>query len=341
MALLYDYSIADAQRVRDVRDSFTMQIAMANPVVMQLKKAPKPKSNIMEWPLKTYDTPKTTGVADGVDVGSSDYENNQSNRTMLANRYQRIWRVPSVSDESSDIEQYGVKVGTMEDNIMDKTMELWRDFEATIISDNEAVASSSGVASLMRGMARWISKADARFTDTATTPATAYRTPAANITVSKAASSNVSEDDLLNLMLNVSKARLTESDLLGICTPDMRLRADSFSRTDESVTTTKGAIYRFEQPDPEMVQFTVKRFNSSNGVLNLMTHYYMPLDASAALIHMLAIDTSKFELGTVRAPSFRELENRGGGRRGIVEAKFTLECLAPNAHGKIQAGATA
>ena len=147
MAQVYDYDIADAQRVRDVRSSFTMQIAMENPIVMRLKKAPKPKSNIMEWPLKTYDTPKTTGVPDGTDVTSSDYENNQANRTMLASRYQRIWRVPAVSDEADVIDQYGVHVDPMQDNITDKTMELWRDFEATIISDNEALASSSGVAS--------------------------------------------------------------------------------------------------------------------------------------------------------------------------------------------------
>ena len=204
MAQVYDYDIPDAQRVRDVKPSFTMLIAMENPVVMRLKKAPKPKSNIMEWPLKTYAAPRTTGVPDGTDVSTSDYENNQANKTMLANRYQRIWRIPAVSDEAGEIDQYAVTSDPMQDNIADKTMELWRDFEATILSDNEAVASAPGVASLMRGMIRWCSNANIRFTDAATTPAAAYRTPTGSIFTSRTLATDVTEDDFMALMLAVS-----------------------------------------------------------------------------------------------------------------------------------------
>ena len=339
MARLLDYQIADAQRERDVKPSFTMQIAMKYPFVGRLKKAPKPKSNIIEFPLKTFDAPKTTGVIDGVDITENDIENNQSNRTMLANRYQKIWRVPGVSDEAEDIQQYAVMGSAMQDNVRDKTLELWRDFEATIKSDNESVASANGVASLLRGLTRITSNADACFTDAATTPASAYRTPTGSIITGKAAATNVTEDDLLALILSISKARFEENDILCICTPDMRLRADKFSRTDENYSSSTFPVYRFDQKKEGEIKFAVKKFESSAGSADLMTDYYMPLDHGGQAVHLLACVPELLELGTIRAPRFRLLEDRGGGPRGICDAKLTLEYLAPNGLGVIKAGA--
>lgn len=341
MAKLFDYDVPDAQRVRDVRKSFIMQIAMESPVISMMKKAPKPTSNIVEWPLKTYSAPRTTGVVDGTDVTSDEYENNQANKTMLGGRYQHFRRVPAVSNEADVMEQYGGVTDPMMDNVTDKTLEIWRDLEATILSDNESVASATGVASLLRGITRWLSNANARFTDTQTTPAAAYRTPVTSIVTGKALAANVSEDDFLNLLLNVSKARLKSTTLLGICTPDMRARADSYTRTDEKTTATNAPVYRFNHSDASEVSFEVKRFSSSQGNMDLMTHYYLPNDVDGNPVHVIALDKEKVEVGTVKAPAFRELPDLGGGRRGIIEAKIVLECLAPNAHGIIKAGATA
>lgn len=339
MARLLDYQILDPQRERDVRPSFTMQIAMTNPFIMRCKKAPKPRSNIMEFALKTFADPKTTGVIDGADVTSGDFENNQANRTMLTNRYQRIWRVPAVSTESDNMQQYNVTGSAMQDNVADKTKELWRDFEKTIMSDNEALPSSAGVASLLRGLSRWASNANASFTDAGTTPAAAYRTPAAQIVTGKTAATNVSEDDLLALLVSISKARLEENDTLGWCTADMRLRADKFSRTDENYSATTFPVYRFDQKKEGTIKFAVKKFESSAGSMDLMTHYYPPVSLDGnSVIHMLAIVPELVEIGTVKAPSFRLLPDLGGGPRGIAEATFTLEVLAPNGLGIIKAG---
>ncbi len=341
MARLRDYQIADAQRERDVRPSFTMQIAMKYPLISRLKKAPKPASNIMEWPLKTFEDPRTTGVADGVDITESDIENNQSNRTMLANRYQRIWRIPGVSRIANRvISQYGVQGTAQQDNIKDKMLELWRDFEATIKSDKESVASAAGpTASLMRGISRWASNDAGSFTDTPTTPASAYRCPAAHILGGKAAATNVTEDNLLQVMVDMASSRKEEQETIGLCTALMRLRADKFTRTDENVSASTSPVVRFDQKKEGEVKFEVKVFRSSAGALTLFSDYYMPLDTGAALIHMLIINPDLLEIGTVEAPYYTALEDRGGGPRGIAEATFTLECLAPNGLGVIKAGA--
>ncbi len=100
MAQVLDTTISSTHRVRDVRESFIVQIGMETPVSSRLKKAPKPMSSTPEWPVKTFATAVTTGVIEGAATTSASDENNLANKTMLASRFQRIQRQPAASHSS-------------------------------------------------------------------------------------------------------------------------------------------------------------------------------------------------------------------------------------------------
>ncbi len=341
MSQLLDTTFAATQRVRDVRQSFITLIGMETPVSSRIAKAPKPMSSTPEWPVKTYANATTGGVIEGTAPDySSVGENNYANKTMLLGRFQRLARFPYVSKEANLLgKQYAVPTDAFQDNVKDKTLELHRDLEATILSDNESVPAAAGAtASTTRSIPRWISKANARFTDAGTTPDTAYRTPASSIIVSKAAPANVTEDNIQSITASVATARKRASTTFwGICQPAMKQQFTSFTRTDlNGQSGSTFPVRRFNQPDTETITMNVTRYESDFGPMDLMVSFW--LDAS---VHFLLLDMDMVEVGYAQAPQFVELPFDGASRRGLIDALIVTEVLNPQAHGKVITGAVA
>jgi len=341
MATALDTTYTSTQRVRDVRETFIQLIGMETPVLSRCNKAPKPMSSTPEWPVKTFASPVTTGILDGVDPDFSTVgENNFANKTMLLGRYQQSARYPSVSKVANLLAvQYAVKTDAMADNVKDKTMEHHIDLESILLSDNESVLQvSNSTASKTRSIARWVSLDDARFTDTATTPATAYRTPTASIIVSKAAASDVTEANIQTLTQSVATARKkATTGFWGVCQPAMKSQFTSFTRTDLNGTSSSTfPVRRFNQESNQTISMNVTRYESDFGPIDLMVSFR--LDSS---IHFLMLDMDMVEIGYAQAPKYEELPFQGGIRRGMVDSIIVCEVLNPQAHGKIITGATA
>jgi hypothetical protein len=340
MAQVLDTSVSATHRVRDVRQSFIAIIGMETPVLSRFKKAPKPMSSTPEWPLKTYADAATTGVVEGTPASSAGDENNLSNKTMLLGRFQRRQRQPAASKEAILLsKQYAVPTDVFQDNVKDKTLELHRDLEAIVLSDNESVLPVAGTtASKTRSIPRWVSNDDARFTDAATTPVAAYRTPAASIIVSKATADLVIETEIQGLTSSVATARRKVStNFWGICQPLMKSTFTSYTRTDlNGQSSSTFPVRRFNQQLGDTISMNVTGYESDFGDIDLMTSFN--LDSS---VHFLLLDMDMVEVGYAQAPQFTELPYDGATKRGLIDALIVCEVLNPKAHGKAITGATA
>ena len=332
MARLFDSDVSgNTHQKRDVRATAIEKIAMKSPVFSGLKKSPKPKSSTPEWVIKTFADADATAVAEKDVDTSTDLENNAANRAILKSRYHKRRRVPAVGDVADVAdERYTDGTTLFKDNVKDKMKELYVDCETIVLDDNEAVAGSgASTASETRGAARWLSNAAARFSDSDTTPAAGYRTPTGSVLSGKAAPSNITEDQVEDVLQSIAETRKDEMEraLKCLVSPAMRRRFGKFTRLDETETSTAMPLRRFNQKEG-ILDRRVRKYISDFGEVDLMTHYRLPSN-----VHFLALDMDALELGVLRAPRFKELEDRGAGPVGIVDVIFVLMCLNPAAHG--------
>ena len=87
----------------DLADLIALVDAHDCPVVSSAKKGSKPGNTLMQWQCDSYDSAVTTGIVDGTDVTSSDYQNPGVNRGILSNYVQIFRRTIRVSPLSLEI----------------------------------------------------------------------------------------------------------------------------------------------------------------------------------------------------------------------------------------------
>lgn len=322
---------------RDVRKGVTETIALDTPVTSTIGKDPAPLETTPEWQLKTFASRTTGGVIEGYEPIASDYQNNMANKAMLKGRFIKQWRPVAVTKEMKLMGNQYNEADPLAANVMDFTKVLYSDVEFNLLSDTEAVAPAAGVtASSGRSIFRWVSNDDARFTDTDTTPATAFRTPDASILVSKAAATDITESEIGALITSVAKTRRKAGlRFMGLCTPEMRDQFDSFSRTDKSFTTSAYPVSRFAQKQGT-IDREVTMYKSSNGSVELMTSF--DLDST---VHFGLLSPDLLKLGYAQAV---KVNNEGASSqidKRVIDVIYVLKCLNPGAHGKAITGATA
>ena len=322
---------------RDVRKGVTETIALDTPVTSTVGKDPGPLTTTPEWEQKTFSARTNAGVIEAYEPVAGDYQNNLSNKNMLKGRFIKQWRPVAVTKEAKLMHnQYNV-ADLLADNVMDMSKVIYSDVEFTICSDTESVAPSAGAtASSIRSIFRWLSKDDTRFTDTDTTPLDAWRTPAANILVSKTNASDVTESEIAGMITSVATTRRKAGmRFMGLCTPLMRDQFDSFSRTDKSFTSSAYPVSRFAQ-----TQGTINRevtlYKSSNGSVELMTSF--DLDST---VHFGLISPDLIRLGYAQGVMVNKEGASSQIEKRVIDVIYTLKNLHLGAHGKVITGATA
>jgi hypothetical protein len=315
-------------RERDVKKNPVIFIGTQCPVTSRMRKAPKPLSSTPEWVVKTYDTPKTSGVIESSAPTSSDAESNLANKGLLKSRFIKSRRFVMVSDEANLMaKQYGVSAGTVfADNRTDKGIEIHRDIEAVTLKDQESVpAVADSTASVTRGIPTWLSNTTGIFTDTDTAPSSTFRTPTGSIINNKAAASDVSESDIRAALQSVAETRKIDStSFMGVCRPAMRSQFASFTFTDKNGSTSSNfPLRRWNQTEGEIAS-TVTRYNSDFGPIDLITSHL--IDSTC---HMLGLDMEMLEIGYAMAPTYEELPRDGANQWLAI---YVPQVLNPQAH---------
>jgi hypothetical protein len=279
----------------DLDDKLTMLAAVTCPMTVLCKRS-KAKSTLSEWPVDRLAPPNTEGVVEGSDADS--FEDPFGDSARLQNRGQRLWRKWMVSIEQEATESAGPQ--DVARAKVKKMLELKRDIEATLLSSNDSVTPSAGVAGKMRGFGKWIS--------TAAPTEVAFAAALASIF-----SINGEVNNLTVIAGAAVRARITE-----------------FTRSE---TTASEAIYNVTQgAESKKVTLAVNIFDSDHGYVRIVNGNpaCMPSSTTAYFVN-----PNYVELKTLLPVGSRELENQGGGRRGIIDTILTLAVSDPRAHGKI------
>lgn len=326
---------------RQVLSGFQTLIAMKTPLRAKIKTGPKPMVTTPEWECRTYHDVDTTGYIEGVIPAVADAQNHLGTKTMLKGRFIKKLRSVAVTKEMKLMGNQYNEGDPLGASIKQATEELYVDVEAQIASDDECVVPSAGsTASKSRSIFRWLSNADGRLTETTTRPDSAYRTPAANIVVSKDDAADVTEVDVRGLITAVAKARKDDGlRFVGVCTPEMRDRFDDFSRVSGIPTVTdtvQESVYRFAQQ-----QGTVNReidlYKSSNGRIELMTCHRLH-----STVHFGLLTPEHLEIGYAQGVTVNpESSPSAQVNHREIDVIYVLMPRCLNSHGKIITGATA
>lgn len=322
---------------RDVRKGVTETIALDTPFISTIGADPAPLETTPEWQLKTFSDRRKEGVVEGTDPSSSDYQHNMDNKAMLKGRFIKQWRCVGVTKEQKLMANQYNEGDPLAANVMDFTKVLYSDAEYFALSDDESVAPVAGTtASEGRGVMRWISVDDSRFTDTPTAPTAAFRTPTGSILTSKAAASDITESEIAALITSVAKARRKAGlRFMGFCTPEMRDVFDNYSRTDKSFTTSAYPVSRFAQKQGT-IDREVTLYKSSNGSVELMTSFDMD-----STIHFALLSPDLVKKAYAQGVKVNVEGANSQSDKRVIDVIWLLKCLNPAAHGVATSRATA
>jgi hypothetical protein len=320
---------------QDLSDLIAVVDAKSCPVVSMAKKGSEPISPLTQWQADAFGAPNLAGVLSNSDVTSSDYEDQAANRVLLSARIQKFRRVPSVDDLAQHVSEVaGIGKKKEMARAVSKSLEmLKRDMEATFCSDQESREQSGSNAYLTRGLGKWIQ--NGAQSDLAVN--SNYRTPTGSVNATATAS--LTENNIQDMLQSIYAQTGKVSTYSLVCGPTLKRQFTSFTRTQFASTNVASAIRVLNQKDENKIVSTVDIFEGDFGTLELIPSLFLAADASvnAAAVQNgrgYVLDMDMVELRYNRKPRFQELEDRGGGPRGIVDAICALCVKSPLALGK-------
>lgn len=333
MSALLDKNINPQLRRRDVGNTFTVARAEETPVSSTIKKGTKPKSTLFEWPFKIRHTPSDNAVADGVDVADGDIVNNESNKKMIQGRVQKGRVAFGVSDMAEELgEEYAVSGGLLADNRTDALVLAKENMEVTLLKtgdsqahiDNNNPMKTRGICSF----ARTANPADPDLP----VPAIAL-TPAGNIITGKAAATDITEENLLDVLQSIATACRQMKTVHVFASPALRRVISSWMKFAPEAAG-KVLVRRFSNDVKDgkaaEITVTVDRITCDFGKFFLHTHFSLP-----AGIHCVIVDMEMVQIRPVRTPKLTKLEYRGGKYTEFFEYILGLQVDNPQCIGKI------
>lgn len=319
---------------QDLSDLIAVVDAKTCPVVSTAKKGSEPINPLTQWQADAF---ATTGVPSGVlsntDISSSDFIDNAANRAILSARVQKFREVPSVDDLAQNISEVaGIgKKREMAKAVTKSLEQIKRSMEAAFCSDQESQEQSGSDAYLTRGLGKWIQNG----AQTDLPVAAAYRTPSASINTTATAS--LTEANVQDVLQSIYEQTGKVSTYSLICGPNLKRAFTGFTRTQFASTNVASAIRTLNtEAESKKITSTVDIFEGDFGTLELIPSLFLAKNASSAeqLSRGYVLDMDMVELRYNRKPRFQELEDRGGGSRGIVDAICALCVKSPLGLGK-------
>ena len=322
---------------QDLSDLIAVVDAKTCPVVSMAKKGAEPINPLTQWQADGYAaTTVPAGVLSNTDVSSSDFVDNAANRVLLSARIQKFREVPSVDDLANSVSEVaGIgKKREMARAVTKSLEQLKRSMEAAFCSDQESVEQSGSTPYKTRGLGRWIQNG----AQTDLPVNSAYRTPTSSVNTTVTAS--LTENDIQNMLQSIYEQTGKGQTYSLVCGPALKRQFTSFTRTQFGSTNVASAIRVLNQKSENKIVSTVDIFEGDFGTLELIPSLFLAADASGAGATAVkngrgyVLDMDMVELRYNRKPRFQELEDRGGGPRGIVDAICALCVKSPLALGK-------
>ena len=305
-----------ASNREDLAKWFSMLAPEKTPFLSALKKNTATAMN-HEWTVDGLSLPDTTAVIEGADVSA--FSDKFADVSRLGNFVQKLRRTWKVSDMQDLVASAGPQDAARAKG--KSVMELKRDVETVLLSTQDRLAGSAGVASTMRGLGDWIDSAGP-----ADVPAD-YRTPAASIH-STGALTEALFDGILTSLFRASGDTQNVSLLA-----DTSLRAviTNFANT----AGTSGDYRSINQNADGHLKNTVGIYEGDYGQMDIVNMNPVTAPDTSGKQYGYVCNHDFLGLASLKTLGSESLENQGGGKRGFVDWAGTLEVMNPGALGKI------
>ena len=315
----------------DVLDVITRVDEKSTPFSSRVRKGQTPHNTYMQWTVDLYDTPSLGGVVDGSDVTS--FENHAKDRAILSTYLQthrRTAKVTPLAQEVSDVA--GLKGDELSEAVSKKLVEIARDIEATLLSDQEHQVDDGSNEYLMRGLGTWILDTTNIAGQTLLPVPAAYRPAAAQIVTTATAS--LTESDIQTPLKSIYDATGMSGSYTWVCGSTLRRQITDMTRFSQfGSTNTPSASREFTFPGTSnRVTETVSFYEGDYGSVEVISSNFIGSAAGTFAEDQgrgYILDMDKIVLRSHKQPTVHPLSNEGGGERAYIEARCALEVLNP------------
>jgi hypothetical protein len=317
---------------QQLADLITNIEAEDTPVTSMARKESKPKQNLIEFQAERYDDTGHDGVVDGKDVDTFHHQQ----REMLQARGQKVWHNPSVSDFAQETTVAGLAGGEMNRQKAIALVQVKRKQERRVLALADSQPDNGLNPYETRGLPEWI-KATAQ---TDLPVPVSVRTPAASIYSSTLA--DFTEEAMLDILESQYNVRKSRVSLDGIVGSKLKRAITGFSMYADEVTD-KVPVSHFNQDAKSKAMIRIiDRMDTDFGTVRLHLSSYLYTDKATGAMTAnstrsgLFLDMRHIAMAYTRMPRIKDLEDRGGGPRAIVDAIFALLCYAPHGQAKAE-----
>ena len=328
----------------DLSDLITTVDAKSKPLLALAKKGHDlVNPDVHSWQADAYDTPDFSGVLSDADIatgtgnvgsGYTGFVNPAQNRQKLSGRCQKFRKGIMVDDFAGNISDVA-GVGQKKELARGAARgieEIGRGMELAFCSDKDSVQQNGANPYITRGLGCWIQNG----AQTDLPVAAAYRTPTASITTTGTLS--LTESNIQDLLQSIYQQTGKITDLVLLCGPNLKRAFTGFTRTQAGSTNVGLNIRTYTIPlEENKIVSTIDRFEGDFGNLDLMPSLFLAGDQNAATQARRGyiFDPENVEIRYGRRPRFMQLEDRGGGPRGLIDAIAGLSVFNPLGCGKI------
>jgi hypothetical protein len=318
---------------QDLAEVISVIDAKNTPVTSRIKSGSDlVNGNVFSWQADAYNDPSFDGVLTNADVTT--FDDPAKNRALLSGRAQKYRRSIKVDDFAQNVDVVaGVgKKKEMARGVSRSLVELKRDLESSFCSDAESQEQSGTAPYKTRGLGKWIATSQ-----TDLPVPSAFRTPSASINTTATAS--LVESDVAAVLQSVYEQTGTIDTMDLVTGPNLKKRFAEFTRYSSGSNTALSTRQYTASLNDRTVISTVDTYIGDFGTINLVPTLFNAKDAAAAVSsargYLLNMDMLEVRYG--RRPRFQELEDQGGGPRGLVDAIAALVCWNPKGLGKFAA----
>lgn len=267
-----------------------------------------------------------SGVPEGQDASGFSYAARKTWKTYA----QKCWDKPGISDWADEVAIAAVKSGEWQFQLKAAAETVKRMIEKRCLSNNDLQRQAGpSTANETRGQFSW-TQATAQSTEPVPEdcrPESAQRY--------SGTLTDFEEDNLGDMVQAAYEARKGPAKLEGFVGIRLKRKIGGFTRWDIT-HDGKANVRRFEQSaDEKALTNVIDRLVMDGAEINLHTVPFLYTTAATGedtdYTHRsgLFLDMDTVELAFVQAAKFRQLEDQGGGKRGILDVKFASCNLMP------------
>jgi len=325
------------------------------PFLSRLKRGDSLKNTLFSWATEKYedgrDNVLLSGIPEGKDVDA--FETDRQDR--LYGRSQKFWRAPHVTVEANDINNAPADFGKYNKQVVKKTIEQRRNIEKRLLSDADSRDDDGITGREFMGAGRFVNDAVSvgsagaalTFTDAQTAVPVALRTPTAQIYTGNLdaldASGNrtlIFDEDQLNLMLQGRFDAIGEtSELSGFVDALLKRHLTRLERYQKNMVnfTPVGRTPMEAIAAKNYLMYGADLLETDFGPVDINLVQWMPRTSTGALSGRgYFFDMEFMEM----RPSglfltHKQLEDKGGGPRGLIQSILGPAWGHPAAHVKV------